>query len=262
VNAHLRAQYLEYLANYGLAPRELPPGWLALQEATLERLKKLSKQAGDPDMAAMLEEVYEKNAEIYRGETRTPAVALIEATAAEVETSIRAIDRYRASFTADVFAGEFPTGSINAQAVPADGGYLVLVNSGLPIALRQIAEFLVDGDPDHATDRAANQKTIDGVVAVLEAYLRYDDPFLGPKPMAGDMTMLLRYALSHAAETFVIAHEYGHVIAGHFNNRALKIERLPTAAGPIRRSRTANYAVRFSVKRFASRLLLPPRSFS
>src|SRR5262245_1589496 len=146
MNDKLRAQYLAYLADHGVAPRTLPPERLALQQATLEHLKNLSKESGESFVADMLEKTYEKNAEIYRTDRRSPATVVIERTAAEVETSINAIERYRASFTAEVFVGEFPTGSINAQAVPADGGYLLLINSGLLVVLQQVAEFLVVGD--------------------------------------------------------------------------------------------------------------------
>ena len=111
--------------------------------------------------------------ERYRNEIRHPATVLIERTAEEVEQSIRAIERYRGSLKADVFVGEFPTGSINAQAVKVDGGFLVLINSGLLVVIQQVVEYLVAGDPDNPTDRDANRTTIDGVVAVLEAYLRF-----------------------------------------------------------------------------------------
>jgi len=36
--------------------------------------------------------------------------------------------------------------------------------------------------------------------------------------------------------------EYGHVIAGHFNDKALKIEQLTTTARPIRVTLRANVA--------------------
>jgi hypothetical protein len=233
MNEKLRAEYVAHLAAHGLAPRTLPDDREALDRAVLEHLTSESRAARDDFVADLLEETYRQNRERYEQETRHPATVLIERTAERVEQSIRAIERYRPLFRDDVFAGEFPTGVVNAQAVSVDGGFLVLVNSGLLTVVQQITEFLVAGDPDRATDGTANVAAIDGVVAVLEAYLRFGDPFFGPKPMSGGMAMLLRSALSRATQAFVVAHEYAHVIAGHFDDRDAQLEQLATSVGPV-----------------------------
>lgn len=232
MNEKLREQYLEYLAYYGVEPRLIPADADTLPAATIEHLKASSKASGDEFIAELLEKTYREGEERGRDETRHPANVIIESFAEEVEQSIRAIERYRVSLKAEVFAGEFPTGSINAQAVKVDDGFLVLINSGLLVVIRQVTEFLVAGDPDSGIDSEANRRTIDGVVAVLEAYLRFGDPFLGPRPMSGGMKMLLVHFLGRACEMFVVAHEYGHVIAGHFDDEVMRLEQINTLVGP------------------------------
>jgi len=229
----LRKEYLSYLAQYGLEPRSIPAEAAALQAAVVEHLKNQSKALGDDFMTSLIEETYEKNKERYLNETRHPSVVLIETTAAEVEQAIQGIDKYRDLLKVDVFFGEFPTGSINAQVVKTDSGFLVLINSGLLVSIKQIVEFLVMGDPDDTTNEVANRTTIDGVVAVLQAYLRYGDPFFGPKPLSGGLEMLLIHALTRACQAFVVAHEFGHMIAGHFEGKTTQLEQLETNAGTI-----------------------------
>ena len=45
--------------------------------------------------------------------------------------------------------------------------------------------------------------------------------------------MQLVHALSQASRAFVVAHEYAHVIAGHFDDHVMQPEKLATNAGPI-----------------------------
>ena len=99
--------------------------------------------------------------------------------------------------------------------------------------IKQVVEFLVAGNPDNATDKDANLTSIDGVVAVMEAYIRSGDPFFGPKPLSGGLKMHLVHALSQASRAFVVAHEYAHVIVGHFDDHVMRLEKLATNAGPI-----------------------------
>ena len=229
----LHEEYLSYLAQYGLEPRSIPAKAVALQAEVVEHLRNQAKASGDDFVASWIEEAYEKNKERYLNETRHPSVVLIETTAAEVEQSVQAIDKYRDLLNVDVFVGEFPTGLINARVVKADSGFIVLINSGLLVSIEQIVEFLVAGDPDDPANDVANRTTIDGVVEVLKTYLRFGDPFFGPKPLSGGLTMFLVHALSQACRAFVVAHEYGHVIAGHFEGRAMQLEQLETNDGTI-----------------------------
>lgn len=45
--------------------------------------------------------------------------------------------------------------------------------------------------------------------------------------------MLLSHPFTKACEMFVLAHEYGHVLAGHFDDEALRLEHLHTEVGHI-----------------------------
>jgi hypothetical protein len=233
MNANLQTQYVAFLADHGLKPREIPANAETLRAAVLEHLTADSVAAGDDVVANWLQETYAQNRQRYRSERRHPADLLVETTAEEVEQSIRSIRKYRSLLKFDVFAGEFPMGSINAEAVEVDGGFLILVDSGALVVMQQVGELLAGADADHPSDRTANATTIDGVVSALEAYLLFGDPFFGPRRVSGGLTMLLRHALTAKCRSFVVAHEYGHLIAGHFDGRVMELEQLNTNAGPI-----------------------------
>jgi hypothetical protein len=232
----LREEYVAFLAEHDLHPRAIPSNRDAIEAAVMEHLKAQSKASGNPGdefIGNWYDTWYQENREQIQQEIKHGATFLIETAAAEVEQSIRTIERYRGSRKVDVFAGEFPTGSINAQAVKVDSGFLLLINSGLLIMVQQVVEYLIQGDPDNAKDREVNATAIDGVVAVLEAYLRFGDPFFGPKPMSGGGMMILRHVLVHATQVFVVAHEYGHVIGGHLDGQLMRLEQLTTRVGTI-----------------------------
>jgi len=228
MNESLRSQYRAYLAGFGLKPRPLPPNYQELQEAMLKHMAQLN--ADDPFTRPLFEALM-ADKERYRNETRHPATILLEKRAEEVEKAISARPAYSHQLPLDVFVGEFPTGRINAEAVRVDGGYLVLVDSGALVVIQQVAEFLVDGDPDHPDDREANRGTVDGIVDVLDAYLEHGDPFFGPRPLTGGLQSLLKLHLREATQRFIVAHEYAHILAGHFNQNQGAVEPVETRAG-------------------------------
>ena len=173
------------------------------------------------------------NKERFRNETRHPAAIILESRAGEVEKAISARPAYANKLPMDIFVGEFPTGRINAEAVRVNGGCLVLVDSGALVVIQQVTAFLADGDREHPGDREANQACVDGIVEVLDAYLKFGDPFFGPKPLTGGLNSLIALHLNEATLRFVVAHEYGHVLAGHFDANQNAEEQIETRAGAV-----------------------------
>lgn len=251
----LRAEYEKYLGHYGLKPRKLPPKQdrAAAQREVTRIMYEEAKSRGDP-MADSILIAYEKNRDRYLADTLHPATIEIEKAAAEVEATIRALPPFAMKFHADVFVGEFPTGSINCQTVKVDGGFLVLVNSGTLMMLQQVVTFLWRGDADDPRS-PASLGAADGVAQVLASYVEHGDPFYGPKPLGGGMLAVASSLMSAAAMKFVVAHEYGHILAGHLAEPDLEPVAIETEVGAIDVFRK-NHAQEFEADEIGYRLTL------
>jgi hypothetical protein len=233
MSERLKVEYENYLARYGLKPRRLPPR--DEREATLREIVRLqyeeAKSRGDP-MADSILPAFEKNLERYLAETRHPATISLERASENVEATIRAVPAFAEKFRDDVCVGEFPTGAINAESVKVDSGFLVLVNSGTMSMLQQVVTFLWQGDADDPGGEKS-RRAADGVADVLASYVESGDPFYGPKPVLGGMLGAASGLMSDAAEKFVVAHEYGHILGGHFAEAELASTTLETEVGPL-----------------------------
>jgi hypothetical protein len=255
VKEQLRSEYEKYLGRYGLKPRPLPPKEEreAGQREVVRIMYEEAKARGDP-LAEATRAAYEQSRERHLAETRHPATIEIEELAAEVEATIRAVPAFAERFHDDVFVGEFPTGSINCATVKVDGGFLVLVNSGTLMMLKQVVEFLCRGDADNP-DSPASREAADGIAEVLISYIKDGDPYYGPKPLSGGMRLLLSSSLSSAAMKFVVAHEYGHILAGHLSEPCADSTVVETKVGSIEVLRK-NHAQEFEADELGYRLTL------
>jgi hypothetical protein len=233
MNEHLKSEYLAFLDNFGLEPRTLPPDREEIMREMARRMYEEAKARGDPLAEEFRPELFEKNKERYLAETRHPATMAITKASEAVEKNIQNIPSFRQKFANNVFAGEFPTGSVNCEVLKVEAGYIVLVNSGMITVLQQVAQLLWMGDPDRPSDVEVNAQTIAGVIEVLSAYLRYGNPYYGPKPVSGGLKRLGVLFMTEACMNFVIAHEYGHVLAGHFSEQPPPSHELKTSAGAI-----------------------------
>jgi hypothetical protein len=255
MNEHLRAEYEKYLARYGLKPRKLPSR--QEREAGQRNIVRIqyeeAKERDDPTAESILIG-YEKNRERYLAETRHPASIVIENTASEVEATICALPAFAEKFNDEVFVGEFPTGSVNCQTVKVDGGFLVLVNSGTLMMLQQVVTFLWRGNADDPKSRESLEAA-DGVAEVLAAYAQHGDPFYGPKPLVGGMPALGGTLMTAAATKFVLAHEYGHILAGHLAEANVERVKLETEVGALEVLRK-NHAQEFEADEIGYRLTL------
>lgn len=233
MSERLRAEYEKYLGLYDLKSRKLPSRQdrEAGQRDVIRIMYEEAKSRGDP-MAESILIAYEENRGRHLAETRHPAAIRIEETAAEVEATIRALPKFAEKFHDEVFVGEFPTGSVNCQTVRVDGGFLVLVNSGTLMMLQQVVTFLWRGDADQPASPKSLQAA-DGVAEILATYVEHGDPFYGPKPLAGGMLMMASSLMTAAALKFVVAHEYGHILAGHLAKSESESLALETGVGTV-----------------------------
>lgn len=255
MSEHLRAEFEKYLARFGLKPRKLPSRQLreAGQRSVIRIKYEEAKARGDP-MAESILIAYEKNRERDLAETRHPATIEIEETAKEVEATIRALPAFAGRFHDDVFVGEFPTGSVNCQTVKVDGGFLVLVNSGTLMMMQQVVTFLWRGNADDPNSKESLQAA-EGVAEVLAAYVQHGDPYYGPKPLVGGMLGVAASLMTAAARKFVVAHEYGHILACHLSEPNVEPVKLETEVGSLEFLRKS-YAQEFEADDIGYRLTL------
>jgi Zn-dependent protease with chaperone function len=229
----LRLEYEKYLDRYGLKPRMLPSRQVReASERSAVRIMYEEARSRDDPMAEVILTAYEERRKGDLAETRHPATVLVERAAAEVEATIHALPAFAGKFHDAVFVGEFPTGSVNCETVKVRGGFLVLVNSGTLTMLQQVVTFLWRGDADNPTS-PESLLSADGVAEVLASYVKNRDPFYGPKPLVGGMLAMASGLMTAAATKFVVAHEYGHILAGHLAEPDHELLPLETEVGTI-----------------------------
>lgn len=232
---NLRAEYEAFLSRHGLKARRVPSR--QERDATqrdIVRIMYEEARARDDPYAEELLIHYEKNRDRYVADTRHPSPIELERVAAEIEATIHAIPEFAAKFRDKVFVGEFPTGSVDCQTVKVEGGFLVLVSSGTLMLIQQVVTFLVREGGTGQPDSSGSLSAANGVTAVLASYLESGDPVFGPQPLVGGMKSLLSSSLAAAAKKFVIAHEYGHILAGHLDEHVAGSATLETKVGAIK----------------------------
>ena len=139
-----------------------------------------------------------------------------------------------------VFVGEYPTGDFNASSSPSSSGVgvLVLVNRGLFVFIYLMAKLYAlslhydSPNPGEIAvkigekglvvpDDAPYTKVviIDHVIDALMSYLFLHQPTKAHRlPPLGWPHAMVAGTLTTQAEKFVLAHEYGHVVAGHITS--------------------------------------------
>jgi hypothetical protein len=133
----------------------------------------------------------------------------------------------------ELFAGLFPTGQLNARAIPVAGvGALLLVNVGLMDLIFMLLKTNIATRAKNETVPLLTDEQAEMVLAdVFNAYL-YGEGSLGawslpplPQEREGNLAFVLQ-----RAEQFVLAHEIGHVVLGHVS-----------IDGPEKRHRVGDY---------------------
>jgi hypothetical protein len=143
--------------------------------------------------------------------------------------------------------GELRLPEYNASAIRTpSGGFAIAVNMGFFLLTSEISELLfsglgikVVGGPDdagsiHGTDAPLSQTEIaQYLFAALGGYLDGRNPLVAPTAihLQTDRTRLVVSSrLAVAINFFVTAHEYGHILLGHFS---APTRRLALTGGPV-----------------------------
>jgi hypothetical protein len=144
------------------------------------------------------------------------------------------------------YAGAYPTGSFNAQAVIVQEGVLVLVNTGLHSFILEVLVIMMHSAifKNFETDTVSAKGQLarplsraELVLALAElvvAYTAANSAWLGncrQLPRPGGVRTILLAMVARWCEKFVLAHEYAHVVAGHLS--ASQTVKVPTPAGEV-----------------------------
>lgn len=125
-------------------------------------------------------------------------------------------------FSGEIFAGVFPTASLNARVVDRGGVTIVLLNNGIFDFLVCMAS-LTYGKQERAVRARLAAK-------VIQSYFKscdIPDLFSLHERISFDFTPS---QIASAAESFLIAHEYGHLANGHVTTSQVEVS---APGGPI-----------------------------
>lgn len=249
MNDQLRSEYLKLLTRHGLKPWDTPPDWEQIARATKDRMVLAARAKGDHHMVEAIEESYKAKLK----DSKHPADRLLCSASDWIEEAIRKSAKYSGQFLANVYVGDFPTGTFNAQATPIKGGYLILVNSGASVLIRTVYSLLASV---RHLDRITKESDVVSIMGeVFESYQSSGDPMYGPLNQAFGSDAILAAALTLACDRFMIAHEYAHVLAGHLVGSRKRLSSLSTPAGNINVSEK-DYQMELEADRIAYELLI------
>lgn len=161
------------------------------------------------------------------------ALALQPVVDSLVEDLDTAMGRAQLRNEAELYVAAFPTGSYNAIARPFESGVLILINNGLMMMAHQVSKILAfairfhDETPDGVViehpDMGRPTHTLEEIsTALAEVFIAYEffnDPTYARRfPALGGIRGFVAAGVRDVIELFVIAHEVGHVLAGHLDD--------------------------------------------
>ena len=196
--------------------------------------------ASEEDVAAYRSQLQEAAAELHAAQVPTPLedpvwYSILRDRTKEIEEALR--------LRGDVLAqsptmGTVATGDVYAEThallneLTGQPEYLVIFDSGLFTffnLLAKVAAVLaspllqeegsngIGPDDADALMRSQIPLAFPRFVEAMHAYLSHRNPNLAPPYVIGGLELRLQRILVHAAESFVLAHEYEHVVAGHLD---------------------------------------------
>lgn len=231
--ANLREEYQRLLARRRL-------GNVLRVEATLtvdEIIAEMKANAHGPDLSP---EVYDEVRRVFAAQLAENEGGRLQPIIDEISAEIRErLTEKGMTLPLPVFAGQFPHGSFNAQARPVPGGVLILINSGLFMFIWQMLKIAtmairftalnekgeLIGHPELPPVIESREEITSLLTDCVLAYILYGDSRRARRlPTLGGVRHLLLVRLVRACETFTVAHEFGHVIDGHFSEAAPELD--------------------------------------
>ena len=188
---------------------------------------------------------------------------IVQAQAKEVEQLIERSYGKRAFSDRPIYAAEFPTGTLGAQAVETQHGFLVLVNVGLIHFLEQTL-VLMYGHLLRWRREKSRQSDADAAEILYCHLITYltgripPPPNIDVSPFETDLQTRILYSyFKNACLKFILGHEYAHIAAGHFEETKEYLP-LSTCVGNLTVLRKS-WLQEFEADEIATRALLAER---
>ena len=123
-----------------------------------------------------------------------------------------------------IYPGVFPTQSFNAQCTRRPNGYLILIDTGC-FEILDIVNSIYVSEWNH-------KKKVEVFASIIKDYCLYkkipgpfDLDIPGLMGREGLNNLLFSSHLVNAAESFILAHEYGHAVLGHLDKQPQRMMR-------------------------------------
>jgi hypothetical protein len=157
----------------------------------------------------------------------------LNATIQRVAKKVQSAASNYGNLPANIYVGMYPTGSFNAQVSKTVDGPLILINTGTEFFIIEIVKLFVAGTFAFVESAAdASEKELRNAIGMNEAqvseqlarllyaYVALGDAAAARKlPMMEGESLIAVSVLAWAAQEFLVAHEYGHIIKGHLDGR-------------------------------------------
>lgn len=157
-----------------------------------------------------------------------PLLDEIMATLRDMAARISETETSRVDKDVCIAAFEFPIGPFNAEARPVPGvGFMILINKGVLALLSHVTRLIghttriVDGRFEFLDDTQVGVRRLPVARVlgeVIALYLGYAVPLAGALSDLRESNAEQMDKLFRASVTFLVAHEYAHALAGHFDD--------------------------------------------
>jgi hypothetical protein len=226
----LRERHVRLLRDRRVADHLDPP---ARHADTAERYHTWTQVAAEPlpDLLARLVDVRVRPA-AYRHAHLWELQRTLDALQPEVPHLARAAGW---DSSTPVLAGVFPTGTLDALSVPVPGrGVLVLVNTSLLDLLGAVLKTMTGALPNYGTPPLLTSEQASYALAeAVNAHLYGNGAVQARRlPELSGQRAALVSLMARRATQFVLAHEAGHVLAGHLPH-SRRLTDPGTPVGPL-----------------------------
>lgn len=206
----LRRQFKEMLRGRYLKSLDLPPDTAELLGEQVNQFWiEVARERGDSFTVESLEWL-ESNG---RPQPVTGETAILAPAQASVEEAIAADPNYGHEIP-PVFVGEYPTGEFNASVTRTADGFIICLDAGVNVLLHHVINALFSSSAPDVNDQSYRQ-----IADMIKAYVDGANLLSFPAPPFDAMIMMVLPPVAHACVTFLIAHEYGHILAGHHEKK-------------------------------------------